>query len=178
MLNNWFAAQLIHHGLGHNITGTTPDIHHLVVALALCYQAGGVLRVYFMHFFFSCGNQLIFLFGYEHVVHANRDAGACRKCKSGAHQLVSHDYRVAQTATTEAGVNQAGDLLLLQRLVHHTEWQTDWQNFRKNSAAYGGLVTRALFVTHTLCVQSHFIDTHHDLSLQINLLGLIGTQRF
>ena len=31
-------AELIHHGLGHDITSTRPNIHHLVVALTVSHQ--------------------------------------------------------------------------------------------------------------------------------------------
>ena len=61
-------AQLIHHGLGHDVAGAAPDVHHLVVALALGHQTGGVLRLDFLHFlfgsaqisFFSCGTSMSF----------------------------------------------------------------------------------------------------------------------
>ena len=64
-------TELIHHGLGHLIAGTTPYIHNLVVALALGYQPGSVLDFNFLHFLLGCADNVILLYRRQHIVQTN-----------------------------------------------------------------------------------------------------------
>ena len=117
--------EAIHHGLGHHVAGPTPDVHHLVVALALGDQAGGVLRLDLLHLLLGVGDDLALLRRHLHVVHRDRHAGAGGQREAGVHQPVGEDHRLAQPAAAEAGVDQPRDLLLLERLVDQRERQAD-----------------------------------------------------
>ena len=61
-------AELIHHGLSHDIAGTRPNIHHLVVAFAICDQAGSVLAFNLLNLFFGARNNAGLLQWDQHVV--------------------------------------------------------------------------------------------------------------
>ncbi len=59
-INRLLGGQLVHHGLGNLVTGLTPDIHHLVVTLAIGHQTRGVLRLDFLHLIFGGGQDGLF----------------------------------------------------------------------------------------------------------------------
>ena len=59
----------------------------------------------------------------QHVVGGERDAAARGERVAGLHQLVGEDHRLAQAAAAEARVDDARDLLLLERLVDERERQ-------------------------------------------------------
>ncbi len=44
-VDDFFVAEFVHHHLGHLVPGTAPDIHHLVVTLALGNQTVLVLSL-------------------------------------------------------------------------------------------------------------------------------------
>ena len=67
------------------------------------------------------------------------------QAKAGLHQLVGKDHRLAQAAAAEAGVDQLGDFLLLQRLVDMLERQTRRQDLGQQRTADGGLERVDLF---------------------------------
>lgn len=123
-----------------------------------------------MHFLLGRCDQFVLLLRHQHIVHTDRDARAGRIGKAGIHQLVGHDHRVAQAATAEAGIDQARNLLLLQRLVHRAEWQVGRQDFGQDGAADRRLVTRLLVLPFARLVGDHLLDAHHHLGLQIDWL--------
>ncbi len=123
-------GEVIHQRLADFIARTAPDVHHLVVALALRHQTGGVLLLDFLDFLFGASDDRVLLFRNQHVVDADRDAGLGRQREARLQQLVGEDRGFAQAATAERRVDQARDFLLLQRLVHHAERQALGQNFR------------------------------------------------
>ena len=116
-------CQLVHHGLGHLVTGLGPDVHHLVVALALGHQTRGVLLLDLLDLLLGGGQDLRLGRRHQHVVDGDGDATARGQPEAVLHQLVGQDDRGPQTAATERGVDQARDFLLLQRPVHQVERQ-------------------------------------------------------
>ena len=121
-VTSW-CGELVHHGLGHLIAGAAPDVHHLVVALADGDQTGGVLLLDFLHLGFGGLDDGVLLRRHQHVVDADRNAGARGQAEAGLHQLVGENHRFLQAAAAEAVVDELGDFLLLQRLVDDLEGQ-------------------------------------------------------
>ncbi len=131
-------GEVVHQRLADFVTRTTPDVHDLVVALTLRDQTGGVLLFDLLDFLLGAGDDLVLLFGNQHVVDADGDAGLGRQREAGLQQLVGKDRGFTQAAAAERRVDQARDFLLLQRLVHDTERQPLGQNFRQQSATHRG----------------------------------------
>src|SRR5690606_37598421 len=123
-INNRLFREVGHHRLGHFVVGLGPEVDHLVVLLALGYQAGGVLRFDLLHFLGSGIDDARLLVRNDEVVHADRHTGDGRVGETGIHQLVSEDHGVLQTHSAVALVDQLGDRLLLHRLVDHVVRQT------------------------------------------------------
>jgi hypothetical protein len=177
-VDDLLAAELAHHGLGDSVTGATPDVDHLVVALALGHQTRGVLRLDLLHLGFGRAQDLPLFFRDQHVLDGDRHAGAGREREAGVHQLVGEDHRLAQTAATEAGVDQLGDFLLLQRLVDEAERQPRRQDFGQQRAAERGFHPLDGLDAVLVRVQRHFLDAHRDAGMQFRLVVVIGATRF
>ena len=88
------------------------------------------MRLDFLHFFFGSADDVLLLRRHQHVIHANRHATARSVGKAGIHQLVGKNHRLAQTATTEAGVDELGNFFFLEDLVNVGKRQANRQNFR------------------------------------------------
>ena len=73
-------AEFVHHDLGNLIAGAAPDIHDLVVSLALRNQTVGVLGLDFFYFSLSRRNNFILFSRNKHVVGAEGNAGTSRQC--------------------------------------------------------------------------------------------------
>src|SRR5690606_23826679 len=67
--------QVGHHRLGHFVVGLGPEVDHLVVLLALGYQAGGILRFDLLHFLGGGVDDARLLVRDDEVVHADRHTG-------------------------------------------------------------------------------------------------------
>src|SRR5450830_1908452 len=124
-----FDLQLVHHGLADVIAGLAPDVHNLVVAFTGSHQTGRVLLFDLLHFLFCSRDDGRLLWRHQHVVHADRDTGACRQAEARLHQLIGEHNGCAQTALAERRVDQLRNFLLLQRAIQHGEWQALRQNF-------------------------------------------------
>ena len=88
VIGDLVGAELLHHGLGDLVVGARPDVHHLVVALAVGDQTGGVLLLDLLHLFLGGRQNLGLLLRHHHVVDADGDAGAGRVMEARVHQLV------------------------------------------------------------------------------------------
>ena len=86
-----FGTQFIHHGLGHLVIGTRPDINNLVVALALGDETRTVLILNLLNLCFRRNQYLFLVFRHDHVVNTDRDAGNRGETKPRVHQAVSED---------------------------------------------------------------------------------------
>ena len=171
-------AELFHHHLGHLLAGTSPDIDHLVIALAIGHQTVGVLAFDFLDLFFGSGNDFRLLRRHQHVVRTDRDAGAGCQTIAVLHQLVGENHGFLESAATESGVDQLGDFLLFERLVEHAERQTLRQNFGKQGAAGRGLVTRQFFDPIAVLVQHLLANPHGNAGVQFKFAGLHGPGDF
>ena len=100
-VSHFLAGKIIHHRFGNLIAGTTPNIHHFVVALAVGHQTLAVLVFDFFHLGIGFGQQLGFFLRYFHIVNTNRDAAFGRKAETGIHQMVGENHRVTQAAQAE-----------------------------------------------------------------------------
>src|SRR3990167_3137847 len=71
-INHFLFREVSHHRFGHFVVGLGPEVDHLVVLLALGYQAGGVLRFDFFNFLGGGVNDARLLIRDNEVVHTNR----------------------------------------------------------------------------------------------------------
>ena len=131
--------ELRHHDLADFVAGLAPDIDHLVVALAGGHEPRDVLLLDLLDFLFGALDQARLFLRHQHVVDADRDAGARGQPETGLQQLVGEDDRLLQSALAERGVDQLRDLFLLQRLVQVRERQALRQNLGKERAADRGI---------------------------------------
>ena len=134
-----FGAELLHHGLGDLVIGTRPDVHDLVVALAVGDQTRGVLILDLLHFTVGRGHQLGLLLRNDDVVDAEGDARTGRVGEAGVHELVGEDHGLLQAQRTVAGIDDSGDRLLGHVLVDQVEGQALGQDLRQQRTADGGL---------------------------------------
>jgi hypothetical protein len=132
-------GQLGHHDLADLVAGLAPDVDDLVVALAGGHQARDVLLLDLLDFLLGALDQAVLLLGHQHVVDGDRDAGARGQPEAALQQLVGEDHGLLQAALAEADVDQARDLLLLQRLVDVAEGQALGQDLRQQRAADRGV---------------------------------------
>jgi hypothetical protein len=170
------ATQLLHHRLGDLVAGAAPDIYHLVVTFTVSHQAGSVLSVDFMHFLFCCADQVVLFRRHQHIVHTDRDTRAGRIGKAGIHQPISHDHRIAQSALAETGVDQARDLLLLERLVDQGKRQTCRQHLGQQGTAHRSFIANPLFHRLTGFVLVDLLETHHHFGLQLDFARLVSAR--
>ena len=112
-INDLLFRKVVHHRLGDFIVGLRPEVDHLVVLLALGYQARSVLRLDLFHFRGSFIDDASFLIGDDEVVYANRNTGNGGIGEPGVHQLISKDNGIFQADRAIALVNQLGDRLFL-----------------------------------------------------------------
>ena len=98
--------ELRHHDLADFVAGLAPDVDHLVVALAGGHEARDVLLLDLLDFLLGALDQAVLLLRHQHVVDADRDAGARRQPETGLQQLVGEDDRLLQPALAERGVDE------------------------------------------------------------------------
>ena len=92
--------------------------------------------------------------------------------------MVGKNYRIAQAAQAERGVNQAGDFFFLQRLVDVFKRQAFGQDFGQQGAANCGFVAFGNRLELVLVVFHPFLQTNGDFGAQFHLLGVVSTVHF
>ena len=97
-VDNFLFGQVIHHRFSDFIAGTTPNIHHFVVAFAIGYQTLTVLVFDFFNLGIGFSQQGRFFFRNLHVVNSNGNTAFGCESETGIHQVVGEDNRIAQTA--------------------------------------------------------------------------------
>ncbi len=177
-VDHLFGTELLHHRLGDLVATTAPDIHDLVVALAIGDEAGGVLLRNLLHLGLGGTDQVVLRVGHKHVLDRDRQAGAGSQAVAELHQLVGEDHGCTQAATAERGVDELGDLLLLERLVDHAEGQTRRQDLGQDGAAGGRVVANDPLDALTVRAQVGFLQAHRDARMERDLAGLVGTLHF
>src|SRR5690606_7990882 len=166
--------EVVHHRLGDLVVGTGPQVDHLVVLLASGDQTGGVLVLDLFHFAGGTLDDLGLLFRDLEVVDANRRTGDGRIGEPGVHQLVGKDDGFLQTHHTVAGVDQLGDRLLSQRLVHQGERQPLGQDLEQQRAADSGVNQTGLGGRVAFLVEHGHGDADLDHRMQADLAAAIG----
>ena len=169
---------MVHHGLGDLVVGARPDVHHLVVALALGHQPGGVLIVDFLDLLLGFLQQFGLPDGDLEIFKANRGARTGGVMKAGVHQLVGENHGVLQTQSPVALVDQPGDGLLGQHLVDQREGQALGQDIGQQRPPDGGLDP----LQHLAGLAGHigFLarQAHFDASVQFHPPALVGAVDF
>ena len=161
-------AELLHHRLGDLIIRARPDVHDLVVALAVRDQTRGVLILDLLHFTVGRGHELGLLLRNDDVVDAEGDARTGRVGEAGVHELVGEDHRLLQTQRTVAGVDGSGDRLLGHVLVDEIEGQALGQDLGQQRPADRGLhMAHALLHDHLVGVQHMLTQPHAHARLQV-----------
>ncbi|MBS1224225.1 MAG: hypothetical protein H6R24_903 [Proteobacteria bacterium] len=160
------------------IVGARPDVHHLVVALALGDQAVGVLVVDFLDFLFGLLQQFGLPGRNLEVLETNRGTGTSGVVEAGVHQLVGEDHGVLQPQPPVAFVDQAGDRLLGQHLVDQRERQILGQNLGQQRPTDRGL--DPLQYPADLAVLVGFLarQTRLDAGVQFHLPAFVGAVNF
>src|SRR3990167_1897546 len=172
-IDDFLFREVGHHRLGHFVVGLGPDVDHLVVLLALGYQAGGVLRFDLLHFLSGGIDDPRLLIGDDEVVHADRHTGDGRIGETGVHQLVGEDHGVFQANRAVALVDQLGDRLLLHRLVDHVVGQASRNHLEQQRAADSGVDDAGVLGDAAVAVLDDFVDAYLDLGMQ---RGFAGTE--
>ena len=131
-------SQLLHHGLGDLVVGAGPDVDHLVVAFAVGDQTGGILLLDLLHLPLGRGKDLHLRLRHDHVVDADRDAGARRIMEARVHQLVGEHDRFLEPHRAVALVDRRGNDFLRHVLVDQVERQTLGQDLRHQRTARRG----------------------------------------
>ncbi|CRR36469.1 hypothetical protein PAERUG_P54_1_London_24_VIM_2_04_13_02269 [Pseudomonas aeruginosa] len=167
-----------HHRLGHFVVGLRPQVDHLVVLLALGYQAGGVLALDLLHFVGGGVDDPRLLVRDDEVVDADGHAGNGRVGETGVHQLVGEDDGVLQTHHAIAVVDQLGDRLLLHRLVDHVERQPGRNDLEQQRAADGGVDDTGIGGQLAVFTLDLFVDAHFHASVQGRLAAAVGAVDF
>ena len=113
----------LHHLVGHAVGAFRPRVDDLVVLLALGDQAVIVLLLVVLHELLRVLDELRLGHRDDHVVLAERDAGAEGVAEAERHDPVAEDDRLLLTAMPVDGIDHVGDLLLGHQLVDEVEGQ-------------------------------------------------------
>src|SRR5690606_6953319 len=160
-----------HHRLGDFVVGLGPEVDHLVVLLALGYQAGRVLALDLLHFLGGRTDDVRLLIRDDEVVHADRHTGDGRVGETGVHQLVSEDDSVLQTHRAVAQVDQLRDRLLLHRLVDHVERHAFRNDLEQQRTADSGVDDAGVLGDAVVTPFDGLVDTHFHARMQRRLAG-------
>ena len=104
--------------------------------------------------------------------------GMSRQPVAVLHQLVGENDSLLEAAAAERGIDQARDFLLLERPVEDGKRQSLGQNFGKQRATGGRLVTGDFLLPAVLAVLLVFLDARRDLGVQVEFAGLHGASDF
>ena len=114
-----------------------PDVDDLVVALAVGDEPFLVLIDDALHFGLRLAEQDALRLRDDHVVHADRDAGARRVVEAERAQAVGEEDRRLVAVLAVASVDERRERLLVERLVDEIERQTLGQDLGDEAAADG-----------------------------------------
>ena len=167
-------AELLHHGLGHLVVGARPDVHDLVVALAVGDETGGVLLLDLLHLLLGGRQDLGLLLRDHHVVDADRDAGAGRVMEARVHELVGEHHGLLEAHRAIAHVDGPGDRLLGHVLVDRVERQPARQDLGQQRPAHRGVDHAGVRRHLALGVPDVLGQAHLDLGLQVDVAALVG----
>ncbi len=158
-------AELPHHRASHLVVGVRPDVDDLVVALAVRNETRRVLVLDLFDLGLGRGQDIDLLRGNDHVVNADRNAGAGRLTEAQVHQLVSKHHGVFQTKATVAGVDQARDGFLGHRLVDQIERHTGRHDVPQQCTPNRGFLDGSGRLHLVVLAEDAFFDAHLDLGM-------------
>src|SRR5690606_27967765 len=170
-INNLVLGQVGHHRLGDFIVGLRPQVDHLVVLLALGYQAGGILGFDFLHFVGGGIDDASLLVRNLEVIDADGHAGNRRIGKTGVHQLVGENHGVLQTNRAVRLVDQLGDRFFLHRLVDDVVGQAFRHDLEQQRTTNGGIYNASILDQRAVFLLDGFMDTNLDLGVQRRFTG-------
>src|SRR5690606_11712103 len=170
-INHFLFREVGHHRLGDFVVGLRPQVDHLVVLLALGYQAGGVLRFDFLHFLGGgVDDARLFILDGEVVLtdRNTRDGGVG---ETGVHQLVGEDHGLLQTHHAIALVDQLGDGLFLHRLVDHVIGQAGGYDLEQQRATDSGVDDAGVLGDRAVLFLDGLVDAHFHAGVQGRFAG-------
>ena len=177
-ISHHFGAEHIHHGLGHLLVGTRPDIHNLVVALTVGHQTRGILVLDFLNFTLRTFQNLALLFRHNHVVGSDRSTCAGSVTETRVHQLVSKHHGLFQTNPAVAFVHYVRNGLLAHRVINKLERQTLRQNLGQQCTTGGSADQTGAFMHFTRFIQHALLHTYLDPGLKMQAPALVRTVHF
>ena len=177
-VDNFLFGQVVHHRFSDFIAGTTPNIHHFVVAFAVGDQTLTVLVFDFFNLGIGFSQQGRFFFRNFHVVNSNGNTAFGRESETGVHQVVGEDNRIAQAAQAERCVNQLGNFFFLQRFIDVFERQAFRQDFAQQCTTDSCFVTCNDWLEFAGFIFHPFTQTYGDFRTQLNLFGMVCTMHF
>src|SRR5690606_16648475 len=151
---------------GNFVVGLRPQVDHLVVLLALGYQAGGVLRLDLFHFGGGCIDDARLLVRNDEVIDPDGHAGNRRIGETGVHQLVGKDHGILQTNRAVRLVDQLGDRLFLHRLVDDVVRQAFRHNLEQQRTTNSGIDNAGVLYQRAVFLLDGFVDTNFHLGMQ------------
>ena len=161
----------LHHRLGDLLVGGGPDVHHLVVALAVGDQTRRVLSLDFLYLRLRAFQDRALLLRHLHVVDADRDSGPGRIAEPGVHELVREHDSLFQTHLAVAGVDERRQGALVDDPVDEVEGQSFGHQLREQGAAHRGLHQGPL-PQLLRCAVVLLLHPHPDPRVQIDRRGL------
>ena len=122
-IDDFVFGDALHHGFRHQPFGARPDVHDLVVLLAVGDEAGGVLLLDFRHFLLCFADDARLLGRDLEVQDADGGARGRGVAEAQIHELVGEDHRLLQAHVAIAGVDERGNRAPIHAAVHQPEWQ-------------------------------------------------------
>ena len=111
----------VHHLFGDAVGDAGPDVDDLVVALAVGDETFLVLIDDALELRLSVVEELLLLVRDDHVIHADRDAGAGREAEAERAQAVGEQHGLLVPVLAVADVDELRERLLVQHLVDGVE---------------------------------------------------------
>ena len=167
-------AQFLHHRLGDMVVGSRPDIHDLVVPLAIRDQSGCVLILDLLHLLLGDLENAVLLLGDHHVVDPEGNARVSRIVEAHVHELVGKDDRRLQAQLPVAGVDDRRNGALVHGLIDQVEAQTLGHDLRQQRAAHGRVHQPRSRLLVRLGIGVHDGHPYADLRVQVHRIVLVG----
>src|SRR5437588_285527 len=116
------AFEGLKHFVGNFFGDVAPDGDDFVVALAVGDGAVEVLLLDFDAFFFGRVNEPVFIAGNEHVIDADRDAGARGVSEAQRLEVIEQNDRVSKAEAQVGVLDELLNALLFEKPVHEREF--------------------------------------------------------
>src|SRR5205807_881855 len=138
------------HFVGNFFGDVAPDGDDFVVALAVGDGAVEVLLLDFDAFFFGRVNEPVFIAGDEHVIDADRDAGARGVSEAQRLEVIEQNNRVGKAEAQVGVIDELLNALLFEKPVHERDF---FGQVRVEDDATDGGLDELAFHLHRLGVR-------------------------